>query len=95
MYVDLDTGTIVGNNLVYIPEISEDEFIDDLSDSEIIERALRVGWAIRAYRAQVARVEKLAGQWERLAETAINPDSREWLQACSKTLRECLSGTEL
>lgn len=42
MYVDLDTGTIVGNNLVYIPKISEDEFIDDLSDSEIIERARRV-----------------------------------------------------
>lgn len=42
--------------------------------------------------AQVARVEKLAGQWERLATTAINPDSREWLQACAKTLRECLSG---
>ena len=45
-----------------------------------------------ALAAQVARVEKLAGQWERLATTAINPDSREWLQACAATLRECLSG---
>jgi len=45
-----------------------------------------------ALAAQVARVESLAGQWERLATTAINPDSREWLQACSETLRECLSG---
>ena len=45
-----------------------------------------------ALAAQVARAEKLAGQWERLADTAINPDSREWLQACAETLRECLSG---
>jgi hypothetical protein len=45
-----------------------------------------------ALAAQVARVEKLAGQWARLAVTAINPDSREWLQACAATLRECLSG---
>ena len=45
-----------------------------------------------ALAAQVTRVESLAGQWERLAETAINPDSREWLQACAATLRECLSG---
>ena len=45
-----------------------------------------------ALAAQVARVESLAGQWERLAVTAINPDSREWLQACAATLRECLSG---
>lgn len=45
-----------------------------------------------ALAAQVARVESLAGQWERLADTAINPDSREWLQACAATLRECLSG---
>jgi hypothetical protein len=45
-----------------------------------------------ALAAQVARVEKLAGQWERLAATAINPDSREWLLACAETLRECLSG---
>ena len=45
-----------------------------------------------ALAAQVARVESLAGQWERLAVTAINPDSREWLQACAETLRECLSG---
>ena len=45
-----------------------------------------------ALAAQVARVEALAGQWERLADTAINPDSREWLQACAETLRECLSG---
>ena len=45
-----------------------------------------------ALAAQVARVEALAGQWERLADTAINPDSREWLQACAATLRECLSG---
>ena len=45
-----------------------------------------------ALAAQVARVEKLAGQWERLAATAINPNSREWLQACAATLRECLSG---
>jgi hypothetical protein len=45
-----------------------------------------------ALAAQVARAESLAGQWERLAATAINPDSREWLQACSATLRECLSG---
>ena len=42
--------------------------------------------------AQVARVESLAGQWARLAVTAINPDSREWLQACAATLRECLAG---
>jgi len=48
MYVDLDTGTIVGSNLVYIPKISEDEFIDDLSDSEIIERARRVGYRVPA-----------------------------------------------
>jgi hypothetical protein len=45
-----------------------------------------------ALAAQVARAEALAGQWERLATTAINPDSREWLQACAETLRECLSG---
>jgi len=45
-----------------------------------------------ALAAQVARVESLAGQWERLAATAINPNSREWLQACAATLRECLSG---
>ena len=45
-----------------------------------------------ALAAQVARVESLAGQWERLAVTAINPDSREWLQACAATLRECLAG---
>jgi uncharacterized protein (UPF0335 family) len=45
-----------------------------------------------ALAAQVARVESLAGQWERLAVTAINPNSREWLQACAATLRECLSG---
>ena len=45
-----------------------------------------------ALAAQVDRVEKLAGQWDRLADTAINPDSREWLQACAATLRECLSG---
>ena len=45
-----------------------------------------------ALAAQVARAEKLAGQWERVAATAINPDSREWLQACAETLRECLSG---
>ena len=45
-----------------------------------------------ALAAQVARVEKLAGQWARLADTAINPDSREWLQACAVTLRECLAG---
>jgi len=45
-----------------------------------------------ALAAQVARVESLAGQWERLAEVAINPDSREWLQACAATLRECLAG---
>jgi len=43
-----------------------------------------------ALAAQVARVEALAGQWERMATTAINPDSREWLQACAATLRECL-----
>ncbi len=45
-----------------------------------------------ALAAQVARVESLAGQWGRLAVTAINPDSREWLQACAATLRECLAG---
>ena len=45
-----------------------------------------------ALAAKVARVESLAGQWERLAEVAINPDSREWLQACAATLRECLAG---
>jgi small-conductance mechanosensitive channel len=45
-----------------------------------------------ALAATVARVEALAGQWERLAATAINPNSREWLQACAATLRECLSG---
>ena len=45
-----------------------------------------------ALAAQVARVEALAGQWERLADTAINPNSREWLQACAATLRQCLSG---
>ena len=45
-----------------------------------------------ALAAKVARVEALAGQWERLADTAINPDSREWLQACAATLRECLAG---
>ena len=39
-----------------------------------------------ALAAQVARAEKLAGQWERVAATAINPDSREWLQACAETL---------
>lgn len=55
------------------------------------ERDMWRGCAERA-RAVVARVEKLAGQWERLAVTAINPDSREWLQACAATLRECLSG---
>lgn len=45
-----------------------------------------------ALAAQVARAEALARQWERLAATAINPNSREWLQACAATLRECLSG---
>lgn len=45
-----------------------------------------------ALAAQVARVEALAGQWARLAGTAINPNSREWLQACAATLRQCLSG---
>jgi len=45
-----------------------------------------------ALAAKVARVESLAGQWARLAGTAINPNSREWLQACAATLRECLSG---
>ena len=44
------------------------------------------------FRKREERVESLAGQWERLATTAINPDSREWLQACAATLRECLSG---
>lgn len=48
MYVDLDTGTIVGNNLVYIPKSFRDDFTDDLSDSEIIERALRVGYRVPA-----------------------------------------------
>ena len=43
-----------------------------------------------ALAAQVARVESLAGQWERMAATAIDPDSREWLPACAATLRECL-----
>ena len=48
MYVDLEYEEIVSNNLAYIPKISEDEFIDDLSDSEIIERALRVGYRVPA-----------------------------------------------
>jgi len=55
-------------------------------------RAERLTAERDALAAQVARAEKLAGQWERMAATAINPDSREWLQACAATLRECLSG---
>ena len=42
-----------------------------------------------ALAAQVARVESLAGQWERLAVTAINPDSREWLPRRLAATRDC------
>ena len=40
-----------------------------------------------ALAAKVARVEALAGQWERMAATAINPDTRAWLQAFAETLQ--------
>lgn len=85
MYVDLDTGAY-----------GDDEYARNDRTERTGPAALAEVERLTAERdwlaAQVARVEKLAGQWERLAETAINPDSREWLQACSKTLRECLSG---
>jgi hypothetical protein len=83
-----------GTVLVEVGDFCDAEFIAHARDD--IPHLLALVESLTAERdalaAQVARVESLAGQWERLADTAINPDSREWLQACAATLRECLAG---
>ena len=95
---------VYGQTVLVNPDLDGHEIAAQvLADAAFIEAAREdVPWLVSeverltteryALAAQVARVESLAGQWERMADTAINPDSRDWLQACSETLRECLSG---